>query len=301
MDLHVSERLRKLLPAPTKDEREQLEANIKEDGRLTDPLLYWNDGEQNIVVDGMNRWDIVDGTDIPFTTVEMDFDSYEEAELWILNHQLGRRNLLKPAAVRKLRGDLYNRLKTQPGRPPTPPAEGKRGQNVTFTSEDGKSPSGPAAETVADKAGVSPRTVKRDGARATAIDHLTETARVIADKATDKEVKSLAALAPADQNVVARAIRTGQETSVTDAIKQAGLKPTKAPKRTGSRQKGKSKQKSTAASLVDALTKKHVGQIARELTAIAEANGGEGDQFKAADDGLNKLINALREMRKGKQ
>lgn len=65
--------------------------------------------------------------------------------------------------------------------------------------------------------------------------------------------------------------------------------------------KGKAVSKVSAASLVDALSKKHIGQIARGLTAIAEANGGEGFQFKRANDGLNELIKGIKEMRKGKQ
>ena len=41
--------------------------------------------------------------------------------------------------------------------------------------------------------------------------------------------------------------------------------------------------------------------MARSLTKIAEANGGEGDQFKRANGGLNETIKGLKEMRKGKQ
>ena len=58
-------------------------------------------------------------------------------------------------------------------------------------------------------------------------------------------------------------------------------------------------EKVTAAKLVDALTKQHVGHIARGLTAIAAANGGEGTQFAMADSGLNKMITALQSMREG--
>lgn len=57
----------------------------------------------------------------------------------------------------------------------------------------------------------------------------------------------------------------------------------------------------SAASLVDALTKQHIGHIARGLTAIAKANRGEGKQFKAADAGLNQMITALQKMRDGEQ
>ena len=115
MDLHISQRLRKLLPPLTTEEKKQLKENIESDGEVLEPILYWNDGKRNVIVDGMNRWDVVKGGEFDYSASEMEFASYEEVEIWILNHQLGRRNLLKPAAIRKLRGELYNRLKAPPG------------------------------------------------------------------------------------------------------------------------------------------------------------------------------------------
>jgi hypothetical protein len=241
----------------------------------------------------MHRWAIIDGTEIAYETVEMTFASYDDAELWILNHQLGRRNLLKRAAVRKLRGDLYNRLKKERGGDPAPQNERPKGQNVTLNTT--------AAETVAETTGVSSRTVKRDGIRAAALDKLTRAAAIIAENASDKEVKLLAALEPGNQDIVARAVRTGQDASIEAAMKRAGFKPKTRKRGSKGPQKGTSRQKTSAASLVDTLTKKHIGHVARGLTNIAEVNGGEGAQFKAADAGLNQLIRALQEMRKGKQ
>lgn len=60
-------------------------------------------------------------------------------------------------------------------------------------------------------------------------------------------------------------------------------------------------EKVSAAKLVDALTKQHVGHIARGLTNIAKANGGEGAQFRSADAGLNQTITALQKMREGER
>lgn len=64
---------------------------------------------------------------------------------------------------------------------------------------------------------------------------------------------------------------------------------------------GSSREAVSAASLVDQLTRSHVGHIARGLTCIAEANGGEGEQFRSADAGLNQMILALQKMREGEQ
>ena len=65
VELHISARLRKLLPGLTSEEKKQLKANIESDGRVTESILYWHDGELDVVVDGMHRWQIIQGTDIP--------------------------------------------------------------------------------------------------------------------------------------------------------------------------------------------------------------------------------------------
>ena len=75
----------------------QLKENIQADGCVQDKIWWWHDGNETSRLDGMHRWEIVRGTDIPYDTAELHFADYEEAEIWILNHQLGRRNLLNPA------------------------------------------------------------------------------------------------------------------------------------------------------------------------------------------------------------
>lgn len=221
-DLHISERLHQLLPPLTKEEKEQLKANIAADGQVFSPILYWHDGERNLIVDGMHRWPLVRGTDIPYTTEEMEFETIEDVELWILEHQLGSRNLLKPAAIRKLRGQLYNRLKGRQGHN-LRSEERKKYQNDTSCAD--------AAKRLAKQTGVSTATIKRDGAREEAqeaLNTLTKAAQFISADMSDKDVKHLASLSPPDQDAVARAIRTGQATTLAQAAKLSGVK---APKR----------------------------------------------------------------------
>jgi hypothetical protein len=219
-DLHIAARLQKLLDPLTKEERKQLKANIVSDGAVFDPILFWDDGKKDIVIDGMHRWEIVRNTNIPYDTREMAFRDYEEAEVWILDHQLGQRNLLKPAAIRKIRGELYNRWKRD-----------DKGHGVQKAGGQNVPPVQSAAEKVAEKAGVSAKTVKRDGARVEAIANLSKHAQAIAEKATDAEVKALAKLDTEGQQKVARAVRTAQASSVKEAIKQVKPpKPSKPPK-----------------------------------------------------------------------
>jgi hypothetical protein len=222
-DLHIAGRLRKLLEPLTPEERKQLKANIEGDGLVTDPIIYWFDGKQNVILDGMNRWEIVKGTEIPYRTKKLTFASYDDAEIWILDHQLGRRNLLKPAAIRKVRGELYNRLKASKGGDRPPQSERAKCQIDTLVSTSG----GSAAKKVAEKAGVSEATVKRDGARVEAEAKLSKAAKAISEKASDAEVKALAKLDKPEQDKVARAIRTGQAESLKDALKLKGKPPKK--------------------------------------------------------------------------
>ena len=69
--LTISERLRNVLPPPTDDQRSQLEDNILADGVIHDPICYWHDGEENLIVDGMNRFEIAEEHGIDFETHEM--------------------------------------------------------------------------------------------------------------------------------------------------------------------------------------------------------------------------------------
>ena len=213
-DLHIAERLRKLLPPLTPEEQQQLKENIESDGRVRDPILYWHDGKRNVVIDGMHRWDIVKGTPIPFRTEQMHFANYEEAEVWILNHQLGRRNLLNPTAIRKIRGELYNRLKASHGGDRK--SEKSKCQFETLI--------GDAATEVAEKTGVSRSTIIRDGDRVKTLENLTKSARNVAENSSDKDVKSLAKLSASDQYAVARAVRVGQACTIPDAIKLISAK-----------------------------------------------------------------------------
>jgi len=223
LDLHINKRLKNLLPSLAAEERKQLAANIKADGRVTDPLLYWFDGKQNVVVDGMHRFEIARRESIPYRTEHIEIGkTYEDVELWILNRQLGRRNLISPQAQRKLRGELYNRLKRKNG-----DGRGPEGQFVPLVK--------PPAKTVADMAGVDERTVKRDGARVEALEKCTPSVQKGVNTGTfkvlDAEIKTLAALSSTDQNTIAMDLRKGLATTVNESMKLQGIKsPAKKPK-----------------------------------------------------------------------
>jgi ParB family chromosome partitioning protein len=77
-----------LIPPLAPEELAQLEANILADG-CRDPLVTW----QSILIDGHNRFAICSKHGLTFQTVEREFADRQDAELWMIGNQMGRRNL----------------------------------------------------------------------------------------------------------------------------------------------------------------------------------------------------------------
>jgi ParB-like chromosome segregation protein Spo0J len=90
MNIKINPEFQRLCPPLTEEEREQLEKNIIADGCI-DPLILWN----GTLIDGHNRLDICQKNDIPFETVQKNFESEDDAKRWIVLNQFGRRNLNK--------------------------------------------------------------------------------------------------------------------------------------------------------------------------------------------------------------
>lgn len=221
LDLHISDDLVAILPALNSEEESQLEANILEDGRVTDPILFWNDGKRNVIVDGMHRFKIAKKHGVPYRTEPIQFGSREELVVWMWKRALGRRNLLDPKAGRKMIGDLYNALKS--GRGGDHDAKALRYQFDTLLSPCG----GSASKVVASIANVSEPTVKRDGKYAEALAKLPE---VLAKQIETGEVPAteaaVIALAKRDRdthNTIARDVRVGNAPTLQDAMRKRGL------------------------------------------------------------------------------
>ena len=87
-ELRIDEEFEHLLPPPQDAELERLTQQLLEEG-CRDSLVTWN----GVIVDGHNRYRICLENRIPFTFSEMEFDNRDEAKLWIINTQMGRRNL----------------------------------------------------------------------------------------------------------------------------------------------------------------------------------------------------------------
>lgn len=87
--LKIDPELRDLLPPLTSEEKKQLEKSILENGYVGIPIFTWND----FIVDGHNRYEICWEHNVPFDLTVLGFDTKEEVIEWMLDIQLGRRNL----------------------------------------------------------------------------------------------------------------------------------------------------------------------------------------------------------------
>jgi len=90
--MYVDPILRDKLPPLSAEERAGLEESILREG-CRDALVIasWPGGEA--LADGHNRYDICTKHGIPYKTTTLEFESKDDAVLWICDNQLNRRNL----------------------------------------------------------------------------------------------------------------------------------------------------------------------------------------------------------------
>lgn len=88
MILTVNDDFKELGWALRTDEYDGLEKSIRSEG-CRDAIVHW----KGVIVDGHNRYEICTRHDIPFSTIERDFESVAHAKLWILENHGARRNL----------------------------------------------------------------------------------------------------------------------------------------------------------------------------------------------------------------
>jgi len=86
--MQILQELESLIPPLSNEEFKQLERNILEEG-IREPLITWN----GILIDGHNRYRIAQEHDMNYETLEKEFDNINRVKEWMVNNQLGRRNL----------------------------------------------------------------------------------------------------------------------------------------------------------------------------------------------------------------
>ena len=154
----VDAEFKALIPPLSHEEHSQLEANILAEG-CRDALVVWN----TLLLDGHNRFAICQKHSLPFAATSLELPDRQAALNWIINNQLGRRNL-HPDQASYLRGKRYNGEKASVG--------GDRGNQYTVAKDQNDPLPESTADRLATEYKVSAPTVKRDGNYAAAIDTL---------------------------------------------------------------------------------------------------------------------------------
>lgn len=211
LKIEVDKEFQSIIPAMTTEEYQGLEAMIIKEG-CRDPLVLWKTGDgRNILIGGHNRYKICKKHEIAYSVVQKHFTSRADALDWIIDDQLGRRNLT-PEQKAYLFGKKYEQEKKNSS------------ENL---KQGGISPiahselSGETAEKIAKQHKVSRETVKRAGKFASAVDAITENvdsgfrSKVLNReiKASQADVVNLAKLPVEKQKEIAEEIKPGSNLS----------------------------------------------------------------------------------------
>ncbi len=105
--------LKLYIPPLANDEFFQLEANILAEG-CREALIIWQYDNQYILVDGHNRYEICTKHNLPFKTDIKYFTDIEAVKDWMINNQLGKRNVTEEVKS-YLRGCQYANEKQKYG------------------------------------------------------------------------------------------------------------------------------------------------------------------------------------------
>ena len=88
MELTIKKEFKDLIPRLSKEEYELLTKSILSDG-CRESILLWN----GVIVDGHNRYEICTTNNVEFNTSDIDFTDDDAAKIWIIDNQMGRRNI----------------------------------------------------------------------------------------------------------------------------------------------------------------------------------------------------------------
>lgn len=197
-DIYIDDEFKALIPPLAPDEHAQLEANILAEG-CRDALVCWDD----VLLDGHNRHEICQKHGIPFQAVQAtNVKSYDDAILWIVSNQLGRRNITD-----FVRGELALRAKPiieARAKERQEASQSKPGEAIGYVRQKSDAPMGRTDTVLATQAGVSRDTIRK-------IEKITETAApevlasVRSGEISINAAAQVATLPPAQQSAIAAA------------------------------------------------------------------------------------------------
>jgi hypothetical protein len=139
------------------------------------PLIVWK--ETSILLDGHNSLEIYKKHGISYQILEMKFPNRELAIEWVIDNQLGRRNL-SPERCAYFMGKEYLRKKqAEPGQKVLPDAHSAHPDGTAEKPGDSEIATTTVSEEVAAKHGVNQATVRRNADFAKGVDSLSDEAK----------------------------------------------------------------------------------------------------------------------------
>lgn len=105
-NFRIDTELKNYITPLSSEEYRALELSLISEG-CRDKLILWGNTNFPVLVDGHNRFKICEEHNIPYETVKMDFETYQDVMLWISKNQLARRNLTDKQRT-DLIGKIYN-------------------------------------------------------------------------------------------------------------------------------------------------------------------------------------------------
>lgn len=216
MLLKIKPEFESLIPPLSQEEFEQLESNILLEG-IRDPLVIW----QGVVIDGHNRYRIARKHDIEYRFIEKQFEDENEAKNWMIDNQLGRRNITKQQR------DYLIGLRYK--------AEKKQGERVDLTSRQNEEKL-TTAQKIGSQYGIGSSTVERAEKFADGLDNIGEVApeikkEILQGKSnfTNKDVMELSKVGP--EVVVEKVVEKVEEKKQPKVLKNTGNNEWYTPKR----------------------------------------------------------------------
>lgn len=151
-NIKVLPELERLIFPLSDDEFELLTSNILLEG-CREALVLWKNQDEFILIDGHNRYKICQKHNVNFKILVKDFKDIEAAKDWMINNQLGRRNVTEETKS-WLRGLQYKREKKKQG------WQVSSAKNVGVAPKEGNQKR--TVQIIAEQHKVSSSTVQRD-------------------------------------------------------------------------------------------------------------------------------------------
>jgi len=199
MELNIDKDFKSLIPPLEKEEYQQLKSSIKNEG-CRDSIVLW----KGIIIDGHNRYEICSKENIKFRTINKKFKDRNDVVLWMIDNQLGRRNISKYDRTRLA-------LKKEGILRPEAEARMKFGKKLTDPVQ--KSAQGKVREKVAKEAKVSHDTVAK--------------VKYIEEKADEKQKKDLSSQKVSINKIHSELKKAENRKRIAETFKEPQLPETK--------------------------------------------------------------------------